>query len=523
MKAAPYNKTPLMEEEEDLLIKKEYITKYNSDLIKIMIGKTKNNIIIRNTYYELKLNKDDLSLLTRIMYKSIDESFEYIENIFNKNKYKIKEKSSKKIKLSIIIYDIIKEKEKDIELILLENFDNQNIYIKDLFNKYINIEKEMNEIKNDNKIIKEENNKLKKDNNNLKNEIEFIKNNNNNNIGSLQMKYMNMFNTMNMIQQQINQFIYRINEIEQKINMMSNNSLNLMNQNNLNSMNNIYNSNNNFNQMNQYFMNNNNNLNIMNKMCDNLMNYSLNNISDDYNNEISVIFRPSGFEYNPVEIQCRDDDKISTLIEKFIIKTNFDVDEVKFMFLAKELNGNLTVQEAGIYNHSNIFVVSIKYVVFKISGMKGVNFPFKIFVGFNKYKVSEIIDSFISESGLDRSQILKYVFNSKILDEDSTIKSVGLKNKSEVIAYIKNPIDFIYIYFQSINNDSMNNDKYIKIECLKTETIKTLLYRYRYKTNNIYSFIIFSFNSQEIYNYGEKIEEAGLKNKSIIIANFKYY
>ena len=240
MKAVPYIKTPQIEEEEDLLIKKEYITKYNSDLIKIIIGKTKNNIIIRSTYYKLKLNKDDLSLLTRIMYNSIDESFKYIENIFNNNKYKIKEKSSKKIKLSITIYDIIKEKEKDIELILLENFDNQNIYIKDLFNKYINIEKEINEIKNDNKIIKEENNKLKQDNNNLRNEIEFIKNNNN--IGSLQMKYMNMFNTINMIQQQINQFIYRINEIEQKINMISNNGLNLMNQNNFNSMNNIYNS-----------------------------------------------------------------------------------------------------------------------------------------------------------------------------------------------------------------------------------------------------------------------------------------
>ena len=301
--------------------------------------------------------------------------------------------------------------------------------------------------------------------------------------------------------------------------MMYNNSLNLMNQNNLNSMNNIYNSNNNFNQMNQYFMNNNNNLNLMNKMCDNLMNYSLNNNSDD-NNEISVLFRIP-FK-DPISFQCRDDDKISTLIEKFIIKTNFDVDEGKFIFLAKELNSNLTVHEAGISNNSNIFVVSTKYIIFKISGLKDVDFPFKILIPNYKFKVLEIIDSFISESGLDRSQILKYVFNSKILDEDTTIKSSELEDNSEVIAYIKNPIDFIYIYFQSINNDSMNNDKYIKIECLKTEKIKTLLYRYRYKTNNIYSFIKFSFNSQEIDKYynKENIEEAGLKNKSIIIADF---
>ena len=139
MKEATYIKTPQIEE--DLLIQKEYISKYNSDSIKIMIGKTKDNIIIRSTYYELKLNKDDLSLLTKTIYKSIDESYEFIKNIFNQNKFKIKEKTSKRIKLIIRIYDMIKAKEKDIELILLENFENQNILIKDLFNKYINIKK----------------------------------------------------------------------------------------------------------------------------------------------------------------------------------------------------------------------------------------------------------------------------------------------------------------------------------------------------------------------------------------------
>ena len=68
MKAAPYIKTPQLEEDEEILIQKEYVVKYNSDLIKIIIGKTKHNIIIRNTYYELKLSKDDLSLLTKIIY-----------------------------------------------------------------------------------------------------------------------------------------------------------------------------------------------------------------------------------------------------------------------------------------------------------------------------------------------------------------------------------------------------------------------------------------------------------------------
>ena len=93
---------------------------------------------------------------------------------------------------------MIKEKEKDIELILLENFENQNFLFKDLFDKYINIEKEIYDIKNENKFLKEENDKLKQDNNNLKMEIEIIKNKNNNNneIGGLQIQYMNIMNNI---------------------------------------------------------------------------------------------------------------------------------------------------------------------------------------------------------------------------------------------------------------------------------------------------------------------------------------
>ena len=67
MSAAPYFN--ISKNEEELLIKKEYITKYNSDIIKIIIGKTKDNIIIKSNYYELKFNKDYLSLLTFFNYK----------------------------------------------------------------------------------------------------------------------------------------------------------------------------------------------------------------------------------------------------------------------------------------------------------------------------------------------------------------------------------------------------------------------------------------------------------------------
>jgi len=149
MDAPPYIYTP--NEEEEILYKKEYKVLYNSDYINIIIEKTKKNIIIRSDYYEIKLNIENLSLLTKVIYKSIDESFEYINNIFIRNKFKIKEKNSKIIKLIIIIYDNIKGKDKEIELFLKENFDNKNFLIKELYNKFMKLEQEIIEEK---KIIK---------------------------------------------------------------------------------------------------------------------------------------------------------------------------------------------------------------------------------------------------------------------------------------------------------------------------------------------------------------------------------
>jgi predicted DNA-binding protein YlxM (UPF0122 family) len=79
---------------EDILIKKEFTLKYLSDFYEIIIGKTQNNIIFQSSYYKLKLSLENLSSLTNIIFKSIDDSFEFIENIFNQKKSYIKNISS---------------------------------------------------------------------------------------------------------------------------------------------------------------------------------------------------------------------------------------------------------------------------------------------------------------------------------------------------------------------------------------------------------------------------------------------
>ena len=141
-----YSNTPNFSEEEPNEIE-EYSINYGLDTIKLLIGKTNENIIIRSTYYEIKIDPNNLSLLTKCMFKSLDESFLFIRKLFELNKVKIKKITPKKIKLGLNLYDIINGKEKEFELILIENYDNKGYLFKDIYNKLINFENEIKEIK----------------------------------------------------------------------------------------------------------------------------------------------------------------------------------------------------------------------------------------------------------------------------------------------------------------------------------------------------------------------------------------
>lgn len=76
---------------------------------------------------------------------------------------------------------------------------------------------------------------------------------------------------------------------------------------------------------------------------------------------INVVFRVSGKQANgmpPLNIQCKESDMVSNLIQRYRSKTG-DVDTTKkFIYNAKNLEKNITVKQAGITNNANIFVVS---------------------------------------------------------------------------------------------------------------------------------------------------------------------
>ena len=104
MKPAQFMMTPNANNMEEILMRKEYKAIYLSQIYNIIIEKTNYNINIRSTYYQLKLNKEQMSSLTNTIFNSIDETFDFIINIFNQNKYYIKGTTSNSLILIIQIY-----------------------------------------------------------------------------------------------------------------------------------------------------------------------------------------------------------------------------------------------------------------------------------------------------------------------------------------------------------------------------------------------------------------------------------
>ena len=139
-----------------LIDTQEYFLINDNIIYKIIIGKNSNEIFIKNKNYMLTFNENDLSILTKIKFTSIDEAYDYLIDLFEENKVIIQTIIIKKeMKLIIKI-----ELEKEIKITL--KYGKENNKINENNNEYII--NEMNQLKN---IIKD----LKQENIILKNEI----------------------------------------------------------------------------------------------------------------------------------------------------------------------------------------------------------------------------------------------------------------------------------------------------------------------------------------------------------------
>ncbi len=306
-----------LDENEKFIHFNEYKIKKDDSSIDILLGITEQYIVIRSLYYEVRINPSELSLLTKIIYNSLDEVFEYLNNLFKEKEVIIKNISKERMTLIFKINDYIRKKEKQIEISLMAQIKNGGYAIYNIINKYLELEKEINLLKKDNKTIKEENLMLKEENSKLR-EANF----------KIQNDIIAIKNDINILK-------------------MNNNNNNNNYQNNMMIQNNNQINNNNMNQMKE----------MMNQIN---LRYSMQQMMNNFNQreKINLIFRSGSSDDNrmPYLKECFPDNKLSDIFEEYKVETE-NMDDSIFIYQSKSLNPNLTVSEEGLTNNANIFVV----------------------------------------------------------------------------------------------------------------------------------------------------------------------
>ena len=157
--------------DESILKIDEYYLLYDKTIYKLNLCQMKYNISIKYKKYEIKLNLNEISSLIKNRFSSIEESYEYISDLFDGKKVyidSIKEKSS--MNLSLQISQGFAKSDK-IEIKLIYNKDKSNLLLEELNNKIKELsqyvkedKKELNSLKKEAKNMKiMQNNQIPKD------------------------------------------------------------------------------------------------------------------------------------------------------------------------------------------------------------------------------------------------------------------------------------------------------------------------------------------------------------------------
>ena len=147
---------------EDKFEYQEFFLMSNNSIIKIIICKTNQEIIIKSNNYEVKLNQHNIENLMQTKFESIEKVYNFFLNLFQLNSIMIKEIIiNKSMTLTFIQNGKIKE------IILLYNSDSKNITHYELNSEFKNLFNDIAQIKNEvhemSKIINSNQNK-KEDN-----------------------------------------------------------------------------------------------------------------------------------------------------------------------------------------------------------------------------------------------------------------------------------------------------------------------------------------------------------------------
>ena len=116
------------------------------------------------------------------------------------------------------------------------------------------------------------------------------------------------------------------------------------------------------------------------------------------------------------------------------------MDPLKFTLQGKTLDGSLTLIDAGLHNGSVITVEKLNPDFYNIKfEMRSNDNIITIQISPDKL-VSEAISLYKTKLG-EKKEDMMFIFNSKTLDENLTIKEAGLKNMSKILVITKGDIE----------------------------------------------------------------------------------
>ena len=162
------NVSPQMNE---ILEISDFVIKKGNIPSKIYLTKTRTNVIIKCISYEVRLTPNEFSMKANQLFKSIDELYLFIKNIFEKKNAIAQDVNNRMIKLILATYDMVKGGVKQIELYLYTQNNINDFILNDLYFKYLKLEENFNALNEKNKLLIDENLKMKDDNLKFKSDI----------------------------------------------------------------------------------------------------------------------------------------------------------------------------------------------------------------------------------------------------------------------------------------------------------------------------------------------------------------
>ena len=155
------NQNNIIPQMNEILEIKEYFLKKGNLSFMIIISKTRLNVTIKSISYEIKLTPNEFSMTANQLFKSVDELYLFIKNIFEKKNVIIQDMNNRIMKLILGAYDMINGGMKQIEVYLYSQNNINDFILNDLFLKYIKLEENINKLNEKNKILLDENIKNK--------------------------------------------------------------------------------------------------------------------------------------------------------------------------------------------------------------------------------------------------------------------------------------------------------------------------------------------------------------------------